>query len=379
MDYDWPNLAVMIDLNKGHAGVDLTSAKGHVDAVEIYLGRPVPGDPEHCYYDPECANNYERAIAAGIPAIGLMVELKPSFWVTDPWGVTLGYVESQDKSKNPLYMFVQNFFASTRIQDDMKKTPITFITLVVDEAIEGAVWNAADLFANIKHLNVGMAEGKIPKVKIFVAAIPEIVNSDQWIQAFGTKDASNLFEGHFYRDNVGEGVMVQSSQSKPGTYTWDTLANCLPNAGTRPVFKQGNSKAGQVAYLGAKPNPRWWAHTFGGVYLPNGKGGVVQFGISSSWDTKTGLYNFLGVKDTVPPVETKCEEGFHKDTNGNCVVDEALPTDHGCASDEVWNEQTQKCEKETIPPLALLHLQDSVDKLQDTSDEILTFLKDRFK
>jgi hypothetical protein len=347
MDYDWPNLAKMIDLNKGHAGVDLTGAKGYVDAVEVYLGRPVPGDPEKPYYDPEAANNYERAIVAGIPAIGLMVELKPSFWVTDPWRVTLGYVQSQDKSKNPLYMFVENFFASSRIKEDMAKIPISFITLVCDECLEGAVWNAADLMANIKHLNAGMAEGKIPKVKIFVASTPELVNSAQWIQSFGNKDATNLFVQHFYNDSVPEGVMVQSKKNKPGTYTWETLKNCLPDAGTRPTYN------GEIQYFGAKPYPYWWSHTFAGVYLPNGKGGTVQFGISSSWYTKAALYNFLGVKDTVPPVETKCEEGFHKDSNGNCVADDVPPI---------------------VPPSS-----DAIAKLQATSDEILALLNRHFR
>jgi hypothetical protein len=368
MAFDWNVLPVMVDLNKGHAGIDFTGAKGHVDAVQIYMGHPVPGDPLNVYYDPEAANNYERAISAEIPAIGLMVELKPSFWVTDPWRVTLGDVRTQDKSKNPVYMFIEHFFASTRIQADMEKVPISFITFVVDETEEGAVWNMADLTANINHLNIGMKEGKIPPIKIFVAVIPELENSEAWIQEFGTKNAINLFEQYFYHDNVPQGVMVQSQQSKPGTYTWDTLKNCVPDAGLRPVYKSGDKK-GDVAYLGAKPNPWFWSHTFGGVYLPNGKGGVIQFGVSSSFYTLADLYNFLGVKAVVPPVEINCDPGYHKDANGNCVPD----TNKDCPEGKHWDEASQKCVEDVVPPV-----NGDFSEITTRLDAILALLKEIF-
>jgi hypothetical protein len=353
MAFDWNNLAVMIDLNKGHVNVDLTPAKGHVDAVQIYLGRAVPGDPLNPYYDSEAANNYERAIAAGIPAIGLVVELKPSYWTVDPWKVDLEDVRNQDKSKNPMYGFIEHFFTSTRIQADMAKTPISFITFVVDESIEDAPWNMADLLANIKHLNEGMTSGKIPHLKIFVAAIPELVNSQTWIQGFGTSSAANLFEQYFYHDNFPYGVMVQESQNKPGTYTWETLKNCLPTAGTRPVYKDG-SKKGEVAYLGAKPCPFWWSHTFGGVYLPNGKGGTIQFGISSSFYIKADLYNFLGVKAVTPPVVTTSVSASIS------ASPSASPSEQPTASTEIPSDLEAKIDT----------LITKVDKLQNRLDTI---------
>ena len=44
---------------------------------------------------------------------------------------------------------------------------------------------------------------------------------------------------------------------------------------------------------------------------------TVAFGMDVSTMTKEQLYTWMNY--TAPPVETKCEAGFHKDANGNCI------------------------------------------------------------
>jgi hypothetical protein len=339
----WKNNAFGIDVSSAQTGLDWSVVSADFAMIKMGETNRTSGVID---YDQQFAVHVQGAYDNNIPVGAYFV---PDAEINGTLQIPLSAYRNGARGKDIEYSFIQKTLQNKAVQ---------FIAIVFAHASADAVWNDANLEYLVNSLQAGMVAGEIQKMPIVLCANEDFVNKN-----FFYNKTNTFFDFVARHESDTLRVWSLSNTGPSVSTTWADVKNHLPLDTAKPTYLNST-----------KYQPLFWQ--FAIDKLPfNKTGSLTNFGVNISTLSKTALYTWMNFAGTVvPPVDTTCESGFHKDANGNCIPDAPPPVDHGCNSDQTWNETTQKCEDNVVNPPATGDFSEVVNKLND----ILALLKQVF-